>query len=175
MRTLPIALFLAAACGGSQKSDTTTPTPTKGASLDIGLEAKSGATLTATATASEVDGGVEFVIKVTGATPGKHGVHVHEIPDCSAPDAKSAGPHFNPGGHQHGLPEGQRHIGDLGNLEVVEDGSGELRAIAPGASLGGSEGPSLVDRALVIHAKEDDGSDPSGNSGDRIACGVIRR
>jgi Cu-Zn family superoxide dismutase len=118
---------------------------------------------------------VRTVIDVGGLSPGKHGAHVHEKGDCSAHDAKSAGEHFNPEGHPHGLPPREpRHIGDFGNIEVGEDGRGHLDTVAPGANLRENDPHSFVGRAMVIHAKPDDGSQPSGNAGERIGCGEIR-
>jgi superoxide dismutase, Cu-Zn family len=122
--------------------------------------------------------GVRVVLSVSGLPPGPHGVHVHERGRCEGPDFQSAGAHFDPQGRQHGLsnPAGP-HAGDLPNLEVGADGRGALTALARGATLTGT-GPASLGRpggtALVIHAGPDDQvTDPSGNSGARIACGVI--
>lgn len=119
--------------------------------------------------------GVRVVAEMTGLTPGKHGFHVHEKGDCSAPDAKSAGPHFAPGGTPHGAPENpaaRRHAGDLGNIEVGKDGKGSYSRVDSVLRLSGPD--SIVGKAVVVHAAPDDlRSQPAGNSGDRIACGVI--
>jgi Cu-Zn family superoxide dismutase len=120
-------------------------------------------------------GGVTIDVKVSSVSPGKHGFHVHEAGKCEPPDFKSAGAHFNPGGKKHGHdnPEGA-HAGDLPNLQVGADGRGTASFVAKGLALeslfqGGGT-------ALVLHADPDDGkTDPSGNSGARIACGVIER
>jgi superoxide dismutase, Cu-Zn family len=132
-----------------------------------------------TAVLTEKAKGVEIDLKVSGLTPGLHGFHIHNVGRCEAPDFASAGPHFNPEVKQHGWdnPQGH-HLGDLQNLNVGPDGKAQVRVLIPGVTLG--EGPNSLfhegGTALVIHAKPDDGkTDPSGNSGSRIACGVINR
>jgi len=111
--------------------------------------------------------------------PGEHGIHFHQNPRCDAPDFKSAGPHFNPDGKKHGLenPEGH-HAGDMKNLTVDADGKAGSRWTVNDLTLGDGA-HSLFSNggtAIVIHAKADDmKTDPSGNSGDRIACGVITK
>jgi len=132
-----------------------------------------------TALLTEVAGGVRVKVDVSGLPPGKHGIHLHGAGKCEGPDFKTAGGHFNPHGKQHGLenPAGH-HGGDLPNLEVGKDGTGKATFTAKGVSLGdGAE--SLLGKdgtALVLHAAADDGkSDPAGNSGARIACGVVTR
>ncbi len=122
--------------------------------------------------AGTVDG-VDVVIEVTGATPGEHGVHVHEKGDCSAPDASSAGAHFNPMGHAHGdTTSAEHHPGDLGNLTVGADGTGRKELKVSTIQL--VEGPTAVGGlSVIVHAQGDDFSGPSGNAGARQACGVI--
>ncbi len=111
---------------------------------------------------------------VTGLTPGKHGIHVHENGDCSAPDASSAGGHFNPDGHMHGGPASAiHHAGDLGNLDAMNDGTAKKEVITSDLSLSGRYG--VIGRSVVVHADADDyHTNPGGNSGARVACGVIR-
>jgi len=122
--------------------------------------------------------GVVLVVEVSKLTPGNHGIHVHAAGICEPPDFKSAGGHFNPHAKKHGLksPEGA-HSGDLPNLEVGPDEKGKLTATLSSATLGVGDTASLLGpngSSIVIHAKADDGmTDPSGNSGDRIACGVV--
>jgi superoxide dismutase, Cu-Zn family len=120
-------------------------------------------------------GGVRLVADLSGLTPGEHGFHVHEVGDCSAPDASSAGDHFNPTGATHGAPgTGTHHLGDLGNVTADASGNARLDRVFPGLTLEGDQ--SIVGRALVVHASEDDlASQPSGESGARVACGVIAR
>src|SRR5262249_25437234 len=96
------------------------------------LESKSGSTVVGMVSVSEAKAGVHLTIAVTNATPGKHGVHLHETGDCSSPDGKSAGGHFNPDNATHGAPgAGPHHGGDLGNMEVGADGKGKLDIDVP--------------------------------------------
>jgi superoxide dismutase, Cu-Zn family len=130
-----------------------------------------------TATLSEVTGGLRIVVTVRGLPPGEKGVHIHEAGRCEPPAFASAGGHLNPGQRQHGLlnPAGP-HAGDLPNIRIDPDGSGRLETLNDRITL--EAGPiSLFDAdgsVLVIHGAADDHrTDPTGNSGGRIACGVI--
>ncbi|HEX2379346.1 MAG TPA: superoxide dismutase family protein [Methyloceanibacter sp.] len=128
------------------------------------------------ATLTVTPSGVLIGLDLTASPPGEHGFHVHATGKCEPPDFKSAGPHFNPDQTKHGFmtPEGP-HAGDLPNLHVPADGKLQVEVLEPTVTLSG-EAP-LLDAdgsALVIHAGADDyKTDPAGNSGDRIACGVI--
>jgi Cu-Zn family superoxide dismutase len=122
--------------------------------------------------------GDEFRVKgaVTGLKPGtEHGFHVHEFGDCGAPDAKSAGGHYNPEGTSHAAREASvRHAGDLGNVTADADGKAEFSFTDE--HLGRFAPWDLIGRSVVVHADRDDGqTQPAGNSGDRVACGVIGR
>ena len=131
------------------------------------------------ATFSDVAGGVQVRAQVQNLPPGAHGIHFHAVGRCDPPDFMSAGGHFNPTNRQHGLrnPQGP-HAGDLPNLTVDANGTGTYQAtnavitLGPGAnSLFDTDGS-----ALVVHADPDDETtDPTGNSGGRVACGVIAR
>ena len=153
---------------------TQTASSVRPARAEAKIEGRSGSSLSGNAEFSIHDGLVMILVEVKGAPPGVHAVHVHEIGDCTAPDGKSAGGHFNPGGHPHGGPDtAERHAGDLGNMTVKEDGAGsfmvhtDLLAIAEGDS-------AVTGRAIVIHEKADDYvSQPTGAAGGRIGCGVI--
>lgn len=134
---------------------------------------------TGTATFTATGGIVQLKLKATGLSPGKHGIHVHEVGRCDG-DFKSAGAHYNPHGKKHGgQNDDGAHAGDLPNLTADADGKAALQTTLHGVTLDEGAANSLLDKdgaALVIHAKEDDErSDPAGNSGDRIACGVITR
>ncbi|MDQ7039468.1 MAG: superoxide dismutase family protein [Rhodothermus sp.] len=117
--------------------------------------------------------GIQIEATVSGLTPGLHGFHIHEWGDCSAPDATSAGGHFNPTNQPHGAPDSAtRHVGDLGNLEADEDGMARYSRVDTVVALSGPR--SIIGRAVVVHAAEDDlTSQPTGNAGGRLACGVI--
>jgi len=132
-----------------------------------------------TALLTEDSGGVKFHFKLNKLPAGFHGVHVHEKGDCTKPDFKSAEKHFNPDAKQHGAenPKGF-HAGDLGNIEVGSDGTADIEVMAPQLTLKASD-HSLIrpgGTAIIIHAGRDDQkSDPSGNSGNPIACGVVEK
>ena len=139
------------------------------------LESKSGSTLTGEVTFTEKQGGVEVNIKLKGAAPGPHGIHLHDKGDCSAADAASAGGHFNPDKTSHGAPDSDpHHSGDLGNITVGAKGTGELKLMVKGLTV--ADGAhSVVGHAFVVHASADDfKSQPAGNSGARFACGVVK-
>jgi len=108
-----------------------------------------------------------------GLNPGqKHGFHIHEFGDCSKPDGSGAGGHFNPGGHQHGLPDhAERHAGDLGNVTADAKGAAHYEIAIAGMTLAGKD--AILGRGVIVHAKIDDGGQPVGNAGGRIACGAI--
>ncbi len=133
---------------------------------------------------SKVKGIVRFTvdgetIKVVAEVEGlpansTHGFHIHEYGDCSAPDGSSAGSHYNPEGHQHAGPDApQRHAGDLGNLTSDENGKAKLELTLDGLTINGTKNP-IIGRAVIVHEKADDlQSQPTGDAGGRIACGVI--
>jgi superoxide dismutase, Cu-Zn family len=133
-----------------------------------------------TATFTQVGESVRIAISVQGMQPGEKGIHIHQVGRCDAPTFESAGSHFAPAGAQHGFenPEGP-HAGDLRNLNVGADGSANQELTTDLVTLHEGSANSLFDAdgsALVVHAGPDDyRTDPSGDSGDRVACGVISR
>lgn len=125
---------------------------------------------------NEIPPNVHIVADVTGLSPGKHGFHIHEKGDCSAPDASSAGGHFNPENKKHGAPDAsEHHMGDLGNLEA--DASGHAHYERTVNFLEIAVDPNTIDgKAIIVHAQEDDlHSQPAGSSGPRLACGIIQK
>jgi Cu-Zn family superoxide dismutase len=137
------------------------------------LHPASGSQVMGTVTFTKMDDGVQVVADVTGLTPGKHGFHIHEFGDCSTPDATSAGGHFNPTHKPHGAPDAaERHVGDLGNLEADASGKAHLEWKDKMLKFTGEN--SVLGHAVIVHEKEDDlKSQPVGNAGGRLACGVI--
>jgi Cu-Zn family superoxide dismutase len=129
-----------------------------------------------TASLVQVTGGVRIVVTVTGLSPGDKAVHIYEVGRCDPPSFSSAGAHFNPTGKAHGVlnPAGP-HAGDLPNMRVEADGTGRMETFTERVTLGTGWNSLLdVPRALIVHAGPDDHrTDPTGNSGSRIACGVI--
>ncbi len=123
----------------------------------------------------ESDGPVTITASIQGAPVGSRGLHIHEVGDCSAEDFTSAGGHFNPAGVPHGGPaDSERHAGDLGNIEIGEDGSGTLELTSDLITLVAGEPTSVLGRGVILHEGTDDlMSQPTGAAGGRIACGVI--
>jgi Cu-Zn family superoxide dismutase len=126
-----------------------------------------------TVTFTKMGNTVQVVADVTGLTPGKHGFHIHEFGDCSAPDASSAGGHFNPTNNPHaGHDAEKRHEGDMGNIEADSSGKAHLELTDKIMAMSGDK--SIIGRSIIVHEKEDDlKTQPTGNSGGRLACGVI--
>jgi len=117
---------------------------------------------------------VKVVADIEGLAPGqKHAFHIHQFGDCTSADGASAGGHYNPENHQHGLPTSDsRHAGDLGNLQADNDGKAHYEITVKNVSVAGLKNP-IIGRGVIVHAKVDDGGQPVGNAGARIACGVI--
>lgn len=186
-------LSVAAACGGSKPAAQPATTPAPVAEKPAPVEkpapppplAPRHATAAMAGTAKfkgvkgtvdfkEVDGGIEITANLEGLKKGDHGFHIHEKGDCSAPDAKSAGDHFNPSGHKHGAPDAaEHHEGDLGNLTADKSGKATKTFTMKGITLGDGD-TSIVGKGFIIHEKADDmKTQPTGNAGARVACGVI--
>lgn len=159
-----VVAVLLSACAGSSRSNSVAEAmlgPTKGNAT------------TGTVVFVQKDHDIEVTAHVAGLTPGPHGFHIHEKGDCSAPDGMSAGGHFNPTGQPHGHPHrGPHHAGDMPMLETDSYGNARLVAVLPGLTLTGPNG--ILGRSVVIHAAPDDfRTQPAGNAGARLACGVI--
>lgn len=139
------------------------------------LEAKSGTTTGGRATFTQQGGKVTLELDVENAPEGTHAVHLHETGDCSAEDASSAGGHWNPTGAAHGrFGENGFHLGDIGNLEVAADGTGKLTFSTEHWSIGGGGDTDIAGKAIIVHTSADDfNTQPTGNAGARIACGVV--
>ncbi|MET0339423.1 MAG: superoxide dismutase family protein [Polyangiales bacterium] len=139
------------------------------------IEARSGnTTLAGTIVFEELDDTVIVSLKLTGAPPGPHGVHLHAKGDCSAADATSAGDHWNPTSGVHGAPSDATHLGDLGNLIVGADGTASTALANTHWAIGDGSPNDVIGKAIVVHGGPDDlTTQPSGNSGPRIGCGVI--
>lgn len=166
---------LAAACGavlfsGCAMMEEQEPT------ASATLEPRSGSNVRGTVTFTQVGDLVRVSGTVTGHSKGPKGFHIHDKGDCSAPDATSAGGHFNPAKSKHGGPYSDvKHGGDLGNLNFGADGAAKFSFVVGDISVSGSKPDGIIGRAVVVHAAADDlKTDPTGNSGGRVACGVIK-
>lgn len=162
---LPTLVLLLSACSSA---------PAGSASAQADLQPTQGQNARGTVTFTPQGSQVMVTAKFSGLTPGGHGFHIHEKGDCSAPDGTSAGPHFNPAGKKHGHPQqDEHHVGDLPMLEADANGNASLTATLSGMSLG-KGGDSIIGRGVIVHAAPDDfKTQPTGNSGARVACGVI--
>lgn len=170
------ALALAACAGGAATSDPGAALAPVTARAEAVLRDTAGRSV-GVATFLQRDQGVDIGVSVTGLPAGEHGLHIHEVGSCEPPSFTSAGGHFNPTGAQHGSEaEGGPHAGDLPNLVVGRHGTGRLGAHSEDITLEDGENALLEGdgTALVIHAGSDDyRSQPAGDAGGRIACGVI--
>ena len=168
-----VFLSLTAITARAQVPEEKSSAPLKAVAL---LHPTEGNNVSGTVTFTEVADGVQVNAEISGLTPGKHGFHVHEFGDCSASDASSAGAHFNPTNQPHAGPDANaRHVGDMGNIEADASGVAKLDYLDHNISLANDE-QSIIGRSVVVHAKADDlKSQAAGDSGARVACGVIGR
>ena len=144
--------------------------PTKAIAV---LHPTKGSTVEGIVTFTKSGDEMKIVADITGLTPGKHGFHIHEFGDCSSPDGKAAGGHFNPTNNPHaGHDMAQRHEGDMGNVEADSSGRAHLELTDNMMVMSGEK--SIIGRGVIVHEKADDlKSQPTGDAGGRVACGVI--
>jgi Cu-Zn family superoxide dismutase len=165
MKLAPFAVLAVAAAALAQ------PSPVSRAVAVVSPLGSSG--VSGTVTFSKAEGGLKVSGTFTGLKPGAHGFHVHEFGDCSAPDGASAGGHFNPTGEMHAAPQdAKRHAGDMGNITAGEDGKASVDYVDRRLTF---EGPNnVLGRGVIVHANPDDfKTQPTGNAGGRVACGVV--
>lgn len=169
----------AAAPAATAETPATTPADMASAGAVAQLAPTQGNTATGSLNLTAEGEGVRLSGSIQGLPPeGEFGFHIHEKGDCSAPDASSAGEHFNPAGAQHGNPQGgpgaAHHAGDMVNVKSDAQGIAQVDARAMGVTLQTGQSNDVFGKAVVLHQKADDyATQPSGNSGPRIACGVI--
>jgi Cu-Zn family superoxide dismutase len=165
---MAVASGLLAACSsmGQQQGPTATAT----------IAPTAGNTARGKVTFTQKGDKVTVAAQLSGLSPGGHGFHVHEKGDCSAPDGASAGGHYNPTLKPHGAPDAaEHHAGDMPMLQADASGNASLTADVSGMTIGGLMG-NIVGRSVVVHKDPDDyKSQPAGNSGARIGCGVIQK
>lgn len=139
------------------------------------LEAKSMSNVSGTATFTEMNGMVMLTVSIQGAPPGEHAVHIHDMGDCSDPGAMNAGGHWNPDMTMHGKwGMAPFHLGDIGNIMIGQDGTGSLTLETNLWTVGSGGKNDVAGHALMMHEKADDFmTQPTGNAGARIGCGVI--
>lgn len=181
--SLALVALVSIACNKTAEPATTPPSnPAPGTkpAADGGIptasaELQSPSGVVGTLVFRTVETGIEIDGELSGLTPGSHGFHIHETGDCTPPDFTSAGAHFNPTGAPHAAPTADaHHLGDLGNIDADADGRAKLHVESPQLSLDPRSAASIMGKAVVVHAKTDDlKSQPGGDAGDRIACGVI--
>ncbi|MEL1263363.1 superoxide dismutase family protein [Pseudoxanthomonas putridarboris] len=172
-------VFLAA-CGTSPQQPPAAPAiPTVSAAQQAVavLASASGSLVSGTVTVTPMGTGLHLTGEVGGLPANStHAFHVHEKGDCSAADASSAGPHFNPFDTEHGQAgSGAHHAGDMNNIVANAEGVATINAHVEGVTLGGGAVNDVANRALIVHAAPDDyTSQPAGNAGARVACGIIK-
>lgn len=159
-------------CDKSGKKETAS-TPSKQATAAI--SSASGSEVTGTAVFKQSGDSITLTVEIQNATPGLHAVHIHEKGDCSSPDGKSAGGHWNPTEVAHGeWGEGEFHLGDIGNMTVGDDGAGKIELTTDQWEMGTGSIRDIVGKGIIVHAGADDfTSQPSGAAGARIGCGAI--
>lgn len=171
-----VACSLLAACAGTPSVPKAKPAASTAREAAVNLASASGSLVSGKLTLVPMGDGVHITGEVGGLKPGDvRGFHIHEKGDCSAADASTAGGHFNPGGQAHGRAgQGAHHAGDTDNIVADARGVARINAHVQGVSLGGGAANDIAGRAVIVHAAADDyTSQPTGNAGARVACGVI--
>ena len=186
MRTLglAVAIPLMAGCASSgtptataKPSSDNAPAKSTASRATVVLAPASGSLVSGTLTLMPMGDGVHMTGEVGGLKPGDtRGFHIHEKGDCSAADASTAGGHFNPGAQSHGRSgQGAHHAGDTDNIVADAKGVARIDAHVTGVTLGGGAANDIAGRAVIVHAAADDyTTQPTGNAGARVACGVIK-
>lgn len=177
--TAAFACVLLAACGSTPSAPEAKPAAIAGTAQEAvaNLASASGSLVSGKLVLRPMGDGVHITGDVGGLKPGDvRGFHIHEKGDCSAADASSAGGHFNPGAQPHGRAgQGAHHAGDTDNIVADARGVAHIDAHVQGVSLGGGAANDIAGRAIIVHAAADDyATQPTGNAGARVACGVIR-
>ncbi len=188
---LPAAVVLLAACQPKTPAEPAAPAPEAPAAApapaadapvaaplaaNAELKPTQGSQTSGLVTFAVVDGGIRATGEVRGLPPGtEHGFHVHEKGDCSAPDATSAGGHFNPASSEHGrVGHGTHHGGDSDNILANDQGVAMVDTLLQGVTLGDGAATDILGKGVIVHADPDDyTTQPTGNAGARLACGVI--
>lgn len=160
--------------GAATSGDYATDSQVQSAVAQIRPTSAGNAAGTVTFTTGDHDREMRVTVELTGLKPGRHGFHIHEFGDCSADDASSAGGHFNPRDTDHGSPgAGEHHAGDMGNIEADDNGRVSSELSFRGLVFSGRG--SILERAVVVHRDADDlETQPAGDSGDPVGCGIIR-
>lgn len=177
--TLAMSVVLLGGCASGPTAVTAqreTPNTSTARAATVLLASASGSLVSGRLNAAPMGNGVHFVGEIGGlGKGGTHAIHIHEKGDCSAADASSAGAHFNPAGKSHGKVEsGSHHAGDMNNIVADRNGVAQVNVHAAGVSLGGSSRNDIAGRAVIVHAAPDDyATQPTGNAGGRVACGII--
>ncbi len=145
------------------------------AKADIKGTAK-GSTVVGTAVLTDTEKGLRVAVQLTGVPSGMHGIHIHENGNCTD-FGNGAGGHYNPDGVKHGMvmKDGltAAHVGDMGNIEINAEGRGTLSMVIPGVTVSGGK-YNVAGRSIILHEKQDDFGQPTGNAGARIGCGMIQ-
>jgi superoxide dismutase, Cu-Zn family len=174
-----VSLIFVAGCAtssGNAQRDTAQPSSSKARAQAVAvLTPAANGKVKGQVNFREETEGVRVTATIEGLTPGKHGFHIHEKGDCSAADFTSAGGHFNPSQMKHGSPtDSEHHAGDFGNLEANDQGIARFERVFNWLSFMGTN--SILNRAVIVHEKADDlTTQPTGNAGGRLACGVIQK